>query len=298
MLQVAATALGAWPLYELALRQMAALLSPADRSKIWLWEPVRQAAQPVALALAAAYLLAPQLQSAVLTEFHAIPLAVPDPVGAVGCRCRALGAVCRGRGADGAGQGGGRVAVGGAGAVGAVAALAGTQAGGASRRGERANPPPRALGARRDAGVAGLVLCDDLRHCAGARRADLRRGAERLLRPLRCVGRFARGHLQELLHAAPCGVADRDRTGAAGVSVQARHALRLCNAAGAGGRAAVAAGAAGDLPAYPRVLRRVPKRQSPSIWRRGHGGAAVARLARRTDRASGHSSFARVRQRR
>ena len=77
LLQVAATALGAWPLYELALRQMAALLSPADRSKIWLWEPVRQAAQPVALALAAAYLLAPQLQSAVLTEFHAIPLAVP-----------------------------------------------------------------------------------------------------------------------------------------------------------------------------------------------------------------------------
>ncbi len=59
LLQVAATALGAWPLYELALRQMAALWSPADRSKIWLWEPVRQAAQPVALALAA-YLLAPQ----------------------------------------------------------------------------------------------------------------------------------------------------------------------------------------------------------------------------------------------
>ena len=77
LLQAAVTALGAWPLYELALRQMAALLSPADRTKIWLWEPVRQAAQPVALALAAAYLLTPQLQSAALTEFHAIPLAVP-----------------------------------------------------------------------------------------------------------------------------------------------------------------------------------------------------------------------------
>ena len=34
-------------------------------------------ARPLAFALAVAYLLAPQLQSAVLTEFHAVPLAVP-----------------------------------------------------------------------------------------------------------------------------------------------------------------------------------------------------------------------------
>ena len=56
LLQVLLVALGAWPLFELARRKTTPL---------------------VALALAAAYLLNPALQSAVLTEFHAIPLAVP-----------------------------------------------------------------------------------------------------------------------------------------------------------------------------------------------------------------------------
>ncbi|HEY51883.1 MAG TPA: DUF2079 domain-containing protein [Caldilineae bacterium] len=56
LLQVLFVALGAWPLFELARRKTPPL---------------------VALALAAAYLLNPALQAAVLTEFHAIPLAVP-----------------------------------------------------------------------------------------------------------------------------------------------------------------------------------------------------------------------------
>ena len=56
LLQVLLVALGAWPLFELARRKTTPL---------------------IALALAAAYLLNPALQSAVLTEFHAIPLAVP-----------------------------------------------------------------------------------------------------------------------------------------------------------------------------------------------------------------------------
>jgi len=56
LLQVMLVALGAWPLFELARRKTTPL---------------------IALALATAYLLNPALQSAVLTEFHAIPLAVP-----------------------------------------------------------------------------------------------------------------------------------------------------------------------------------------------------------------------------
>lgn len=56
LVQVLAVALAAWPLFELARRR----LGPA-----------------LALALAIAYLLDPHLQSAVLTEFHAIPLAAP-----------------------------------------------------------------------------------------------------------------------------------------------------------------------------------------------------------------------------
>lgn len=56
LLQVVFAVLGAWPLYALARRY----LPP--------WP---------ALAPAAAYLLAPPLQSALLSEFHAIPLAVP-----------------------------------------------------------------------------------------------------------------------------------------------------------------------------------------------------------------------------
>jgi uncharacterized membrane protein len=77
LLQVVAVAIGAFPLYALALEKLNQLLSPADRSRIWLRDPVEQLTRPLALALAVAYLLAPQLQAAVLTEFHAIPLAVP-----------------------------------------------------------------------------------------------------------------------------------------------------------------------------------------------------------------------------
>ncbi|MBX3001852.1 MAG: DUF2079 domain-containing protein [Caldilineaceae bacterium] len=77
LLQVVAVAIGAFPLYALALEKLNQLLSPVDRTKIWLRDPVEQLTRPLALALAVAYLLAPQLQAAVLTEFHAIPLAVP-----------------------------------------------------------------------------------------------------------------------------------------------------------------------------------------------------------------------------
>ncbi len=77
LLQVAVVALGAWPLYELALQRLDSLLSPRERLQIWQIEPLRQMTRPLALALAIAYLLTPQLQAAVLTEFHAAPLAVP-----------------------------------------------------------------------------------------------------------------------------------------------------------------------------------------------------------------------------
>ncbi|MBX3010900.1 MAG: DUF2079 domain-containing protein [Caldilineaceae bacterium] len=76
-LQVFLVALGAWPLYELALIQLDKILSPRARAQIWQIEPLRQLTRPIALALAIAYLLAPQLQSALLTEFHAAPVAVP-----------------------------------------------------------------------------------------------------------------------------------------------------------------------------------------------------------------------------
>ncbi len=56
LLQVLAVALGAWPLYGLARTHLP---------------------RGAALAVVLAYLLNPSLQSAVLTEFHAIPLAVP-----------------------------------------------------------------------------------------------------------------------------------------------------------------------------------------------------------------------------
>lgn len=77
LLQVLAVALGAWPLYELTLLRLDGLLTPEERSQIWQVEPLRQMTRPLAFALALAYLLAPQLQSAVLTEFHAVPLVVP-----------------------------------------------------------------------------------------------------------------------------------------------------------------------------------------------------------------------------
>ena len=77
LLQVIFVAIGAWPLYELALLQLDKVLSPRERTQIWQIEPLRQLTRPLALALAVAYLLAPQLQSALLSEFHAAPLAVP-----------------------------------------------------------------------------------------------------------------------------------------------------------------------------------------------------------------------------
>lgn len=77
LLQVVAVAVGAWPLYALALRLLDDTLPPAGRGQVWQWEPLRALTRPLALVLAAAYLLTPQLQSALLTEFHAVPLAVP-----------------------------------------------------------------------------------------------------------------------------------------------------------------------------------------------------------------------------
>jgi uncharacterized membrane protein len=86
LLQALAVAVGAWPLYELALLLFDRTLTPPARRQIWETEPSslppwragrRQLARPLALAVAIAYLLAPQLQSALLTEFHAVPLAVP-----------------------------------------------------------------------------------------------------------------------------------------------------------------------------------------------------------------------------
>jgi len=77
LLQVVFVAAGAWLLYHLALRRFDRALSQTERTQIWKWEPLRQSARPIALALAIAFLLAPQLQSAVLTEFHAVPLSVP-----------------------------------------------------------------------------------------------------------------------------------------------------------------------------------------------------------------------------
>jgi uncharacterized membrane protein len=77
LLQVVAVAAGAWPLYLMALRKLNQLLSPEEETQIWQIEPLRQLTRPLALAVALAYLLAPQLQSAVLTDFHAAPLAVP-----------------------------------------------------------------------------------------------------------------------------------------------------------------------------------------------------------------------------
>lgn len=77
LLQVIGVALGALPLYALAAHRLEALLTAKERAQIWIVEPLRQLTRPLAFALALAYLLTPQLQSAVLTEFHAAPLAVP-----------------------------------------------------------------------------------------------------------------------------------------------------------------------------------------------------------------------------
>ena len=76
LLQALAVAAGAPLLYLLAMRLFDRALGPR-RALIWEREPAQAATRPVAAALAVAYLLAPQLQSALLTEFHAAPLAVP-----------------------------------------------------------------------------------------------------------------------------------------------------------------------------------------------------------------------------
>ncbi len=77
LLQVAAAAIGVLPLYSLALRQFEKLLTAQQRRQVWQREPLQQLTRPLACALGVAYLLAPQLQSALLTEFHAAVLAVP-----------------------------------------------------------------------------------------------------------------------------------------------------------------------------------------------------------------------------
>jgi uncharacterized membrane protein len=77
LLQAVAVVIGAWILYELSLRQFDKLLTPQERSQIWQLEPLRNSTRPLALSLTIAYLLTPQLQSALLTEFHAAPLVVP-----------------------------------------------------------------------------------------------------------------------------------------------------------------------------------------------------------------------------
>lgn len=77
LLQVLAVALGVLPLYFLTLHQCEQLLSPRARQQVWRMEPLQALARPLAFALGVAYLLAPQLQSALLTEFHAAPLAAP-----------------------------------------------------------------------------------------------------------------------------------------------------------------------------------------------------------------------------
>ncbi len=77
LLQVIAVALGALPLYALALEKLDQLLPAHQRAQIWHREPLQQMTRPLALAVALGWLLSPQLQSAVLTEFHAIPLAAP-----------------------------------------------------------------------------------------------------------------------------------------------------------------------------------------------------------------------------
>lgn len=77
LLQVLFVAAGAGFVYAIALQQFDRQLAPRARRHIWQMEPHRRLTQPLALALAFAYLLNTQLQSALLTEFHAAPLAVP-----------------------------------------------------------------------------------------------------------------------------------------------------------------------------------------------------------------------------
>ena len=77
LLQVMAVAAGAFFVYALALDKLDQLVAESKRALIWHREPLRQLTRPLALALAAAYLLAPQLQSVLLTEVHAVAFGVP-----------------------------------------------------------------------------------------------------------------------------------------------------------------------------------------------------------------------------
>ncbi|MBP7964209.1 MAG: DUF2079 domain-containing protein [Caldilineaceae bacterium] len=77
LLQVMAVAAGAFFVYALALEKLDQLVTESKRALIWHREPLRQLTRPLALALAAAYLLTPQLQSVLLTEVHAVAFGVP-----------------------------------------------------------------------------------------------------------------------------------------------------------------------------------------------------------------------------
>ncbi len=77
LLQVMAVAAGAFFVYALALDKLDQLVAESKRALIWHREPLRQLTRPLALALAVAYLLAPQLQSVLLTEVHAVAFGVP-----------------------------------------------------------------------------------------------------------------------------------------------------------------------------------------------------------------------------
>ena len=67
LLQAAALALGAWPIYLLARRRIAESAAA----------PPARMAEKAGLVFAAAYLLTPALQAPAAAEFHALPLAVP-----------------------------------------------------------------------------------------------------------------------------------------------------------------------------------------------------------------------------
>jgi len=77
LLQVLFVAAGTWFIYDLALLRMGRALSRPEWQQIWRRDPFLSQARPLAFVLAVAWLLAPQIQSAVLTEFHAVPLAAP-----------------------------------------------------------------------------------------------------------------------------------------------------------------------------------------------------------------------------
>lgn len=77
LLQALAAGAGALFVYALARLALERTFPPGHLARIWQRETVQRLTRPLALALALAYLLAPHLQAAILTEFHAIPLSVP-----------------------------------------------------------------------------------------------------------------------------------------------------------------------------------------------------------------------------